>query len=114
MGDGLQTTFWTMAIAGTALFVLKLVLMFLGLGDHDSGDMDFHGGDLDGGVDLDHGGVALHDHRQRSLHEFWHGEFREREAFRSRRAPMLEGGTMGGNRLEQGVEVLEAWPSGVR
>jgi len=51
----MESTFWTLAVVGTSVFVVRLVMMFVGF-DHE------HGGDLDmdGSIDVDdhvgHGG----------------------------------------------------------
>ena len=49
--DTLTTSFWVLAILGTTVFVLRLGMMFLGLGDHDYGDVS--DADIGGDVDLD-------------------------------------------------------------
>jgi hypothetical protein len=49
----METSFWVLAIVGTVVFLLKLILMFLGMdGDHGSGDA---GGDAHGLLDADAG-----------------------------------------------------------
>ena len=45
MGEGLEYTFWCMAIVGTIVFVFKLVMLFLGLDSDGDADVDF---DADG------------------------------------------------------------------
>ena len=57
--DTLTTSFWVLAILGTTVFVLRLGMMFLGLGDHDYGDVS--DADIGGDVDLDgHGHDSMH------------------------------------------------------
>lgn len=65
----METVLWIMAIAGTAMFVLKTALLLLGAdhgADSDSGGMDIghvDAGHTDaGGVDADHGGDHPGDH----------------------------------------------------
>lgn len=53
MGEGLEFTFWSLAIVGTVVFVFKLIMLFVGL-DGDS-DLDFDledGGDSTGAFNL--------------------------------------------------------------
>ena len=52
----METIYWTAAIAGTAVFVLKLAMMFMGFGDDDLGD----GGDVSMATDFDGDGVVGH------------------------------------------------------
>lgn len=48
MGEGLEFIFWCLAIGGTTVFVLKLVLMFVGFDGAEDADFD-----LDMDVDAD-------------------------------------------------------------
>lgn len=54
--ETLESSFWILAIVGTTLFVLRLGMMFLGLGDHDYGDVS----DVDVGGDFDFDGHTGH------------------------------------------------------
>lgn len=62
MGESLESAFWTLALAGTLVFAVKLALMFMGMND-DGGDLDLDmDADLDGGIDFGHDHDVGHDH----------------------------------------------------
>ena len=49
--------YWIVAIVASAVFLVQMVMTFIGIGDADGGDVDFDmGGDADGGT-LDAGGT---------------------------------------------------------
>lgn len=56
---GLELVFVTCAVVGTALFVVRLVLMFLGAGHHDVADVSGADGDLTGHHDVSDSNVSF-------------------------------------------------------
>ena len=55
--DPVMRTYWGIAIFASLIFLIQMVMTFIGIGDADGGDADFDmGGDTDGGT-LDAGGT---------------------------------------------------------
>lgn len=54
--DGMMRVYWTIALFATGVFIVQMVLTFIGIGDVDSGDASFDIGDGNGDT-MDTGGA---------------------------------------------------------